>query len=84
MCTQYRDLVVSLDLRSGVRSIRINVPRRKNAVRLDTYRHLAEALTESDADSATRITLLTGTKVRSKIHNVRLGGLLQDIVQCMV
>ena len=40
MCTQYRDLVVSLDLRNGVRSIRINVPRRKNAIRLDTYREV--------------------------------------------
>ena len=68
MCTQYRDLVVSLDLRNGVRSIRINVPRRKNAIRLDTYRHLAEALRESDADSATRITLLTGTRKNSGIN----------------
>ena len=61
MCTQYRDLVVTLDRRSGVRSIRLNVPRKKNAIRLDTYRHLAEALRESDEDKETRITLLTGT-----------------------
>ena len=61
-CTQYRDLVVTLDPRgSGVRRIRIAVPRRKNAIRLDTYRHLAEALKEADEDPHTKITLLTGT-----------------------
>ena len=60
-CTQYRDLVATLDPRgSGVRRIRIAVPRRKNAIRLDTYRHLAEALREADADPHTKITLLTG------------------------
>ena len=60
-CTQYRDLVVTLDPRgSGVRRIRIAVPRRKNAIRLDTYRHLAEALREADDDPHTKITLLTG------------------------
>ena len=59
-CTQYRDLVVTLDPRSGVRRIRIDVPRRKNAIRLDTYRHLAEALKEADEDPHTKITLLIG------------------------
>ena len=66
-CTQYRDLVVTLDPRSGVRRIRIAVPRRKNAIRLDTYRHLAEALREADDDPHTKITLLTGT-VGDQVH----------------
>ena len=66
-CTQYRDLVVTLDPRSGVRRIRIAVPRRKNAIRLDTYRHLAEALREADDDPDTKITLLTGTLYRDAL-----------------
>ena len=68
-CTQYRDLVVTLDPRSGVRRIRIAVPRRKNAIRLDTYRHLAEALREADADPHTKITLLTGGWIRPFLIN---------------
>ncbi len=59
-CSQYRDLVVTLD-DSGVRTIRLNAPARKNAIRVDTYRHLAQALEESDADDRTRVTVVTGT-----------------------
>jgi 1,4-dihydroxy-2-naphthoyl-CoA synthase len=40
--------------------IRLNVPKRKNAIRLDTYRHLAEAFKEADEDQRTKITVITG------------------------
>ena len=61
MCTQFEEITVSLT-DNGIRTIRLNNPRRKNAIKIQTMKNLISALAEAEADDNTKIVAITGEK----------------------
>ena len=49
---------LEVETRSGVVTLTLNRPRKKNALTLEMYRQLAEALARADADETVRVALL--------------------------
>lgn len=60
-CVQYPDFVVTLNEALGIRTIRFNVPRRKNAFKGQMFLDIKRMLREAANDERTKILVLTGT-----------------------
>ena len=58
--TQYDGFDVTLSV-DGIRTIKLNRPKKKNALTLDMYSTLSNALTDANVDVSTKFVVLTGT-----------------------
>ena len=56
----YNGLTVTISA-DGIRTIRLNRPSRKNALSMDMYSSIVDALNDAANDGATKFVVLTGT-----------------------
>ena len=56
-----KDLVVSFDESTGIQTLRLNRPKRLNAINFNLYAAIPSALTDTCDDPKVKLTVLTGT-----------------------
>ena len=66
MCTQYENFVISLS-ENGIRTVRLNVPRKKNAMATQMFYDFVKILDDAKNDEKTKIVLITGKKKSIKL-----------------
>ncbi len=52
------DVTISVD---GIRTIKLNRPKKKNALTIDMFSTLSNALEDANVDTSTKFVVLTGT-----------------------
>lgn len=60
-CSPSTDLLISLDKSTGIQTLKLNRPKRLNAINSKLYAAIPAALTQSCDDPEVKITLITGT-----------------------
>ena len=71
MCSQFDGLAISVS-DNHIRTIRLNVPKKKNAIANQMYFDIVKALKEAAQDEQTRITVITGRPTKWSKMSLKL------------
>ena len=77
---QYPGFVVTQSPETGIRTIRVNVPKRKNAFKSQMFRDFIKILNEAEADQDTKIVVVTGWHIFVHLINGIIYHLLSNYV----